>query len=95
MDIVTYLPKSEGVIAITIFVDRLTKMVYFIPCTKDISVEKYARLLIDDVFKLHSLPEVIILDRNPSFLSKYWDELFTQLGMDQRFRTTFHPQVNG
>ena len=39
---VTDLPESDGKTAIAIFVDRLSKMVHFAPCTKEISVEKYA-----------------------------------------------------
>ena len=94
-DLVTDLPESEGMTAIAVFVDRLTKMVHFVPCTKEITVEKYARLFIDHVFKLHGLPEVIISDRDPRFLSKFWDELFTHLGTDLRFSTAFHPQTDG
>ena len=94
-DLVTDLPESEGMTAIAVFVDRLTKMVHFVPCRKDISAQQYARLFIDHVFKLHGLPEVIISDRDPRFLSKFWDELFTHLGTDLRFSTAFHPQTDG
>ena len=39
-DLVTDLPPSGGYIAIAVFVDRLTKMVHFAPCTKDISANQ-------------------------------------------------------
>ena len=81
--------------AIAVFVDRLTKMAHYVPYRKDVTVQQYARLFIDHVFKLHGLPEVIISDRNPKFLSKFWAELFAQLGTDLRFSTTFHPQTDG
>ena len=61
-DLVTDLPESEGMTAIAVFVNRLTKMVHFVPCRKDITAQQYARLFIDHVFKLHGLPEVIISD---------------------------------
>ena len=80
--------------AIVVFVDRLTKMVHFVPCKKDITAQQYARLFIDHVFKLHRLPEVIILT-DPRFLSKFWDELFAHLGTDLWFSTAFHPQTDG
>ena len=76
IDLVTNLPESEGKTAIAVFVDRLSKMVHFAPCTKEISAEKYAQLFIDHVFKHHGLPEVIISDRDPRFTSRFWRELF-------------------
>ena len=78
--LVTSLPESEGMTAIAIFVDRLTKMVHFVPCKKDITAPQYARLFIDHVFKLHGLLEVIISGRNPRFLDKSWDEFFAHIG---------------
>ena len=80
--------------AITIFVDRLTKMVHFVPRRHEIMPKQYARLFIDHVFKLHGLLEVVVSDCNPRFLSKLWDELFFHLGMDLRFNMAFHPQTN-
>jgi len=50
-----------------VVVDRLTKMVHFIPTKKKISVEGLARLFRDNVWKLHGLPEIIISDRGPQF----------------------------
>ena len=81
--------------AIAVFVDRLTKMVHFIPCRKEITAQQYARLFIEHVFKLHGLPEVIISYWNPKFLSKFWDELFAHLGTDLQFSMAFHPQTDG
>ena len=44
---------------------RLTKMVHFFPCTKEIIASEYARLFVNQVFKLHGMLEVIISDRDP------------------------------
>ena len=92
---VTDLLESEGMTAIAVFVDRPTQIVHFIPCWKDVTAQHYARLFIDHVFKLHGLPEVIISECDPRFLSKFWDERFAHLGTDLRFSTAFHPQTDG
>ena len=94
-DLVTDLPDSHGFTAIAVFVDRLTKMVHFAACTKEITAPEYARLFIDHVFRLHGLPEVIISDRDPRFTCKFWQGLFDLLGTDLRFSTAYHPQTDG
>ena len=94
-DLVTGLPESNGFTAIAVFVDRMTKMVHFAPCTKEVTAPECARIFVDTVFRLHSLPEVIISDQDPRFTSKFWTSLFDLLGTDLRFSTAFHPQTGG
>ena len=59
-DLVTDLPQPNGYTAVAVFVDRLTTIYHFAPCTKDITNPKYARLFVDHVFRLHEIPEVVI-----------------------------------
>ena len=75
-DLVTDLPPSNGYTAIAVFVDRLTKMVHFCPCTKEITADQYAQLFVDNVFRLHGTPSVIISDRDPRFTSRFWQQFF-------------------
>ena len=56
---------------------------------------EYAQIFVDNVFRQHGLPEVIISDRDPRFTGKFWCALFDLLGMDLRFSTAFHPQTDG
>ena len=95
IDLVTDLPESDGKTVIALFVDRLTKITHMVPCTKEITTSQYARLFVDNVFRLHGMPQVIISDRDPRFVSKFWDELFSLLGTDLWFSTAFHPQTDG
>ena len=94
-NLVTDSLESEGKNAITVFVDRLSKMVHFTLCTREISAEKCTQLFINHVFKHRGLPEVIISDRDPRFTSRFWRELFEKLEMNLRFSTAFHPQTDG
>ena len=75
-DLVIDLLESDGKTAVAVFVDRLTKMVHFFPCTKEITAAEYARLFVNQVCRLHGMPEVIISDRDPRFVSKLWEEMF-------------------
>ena len=81
-DLITDLPESNGFTAIVVFVDKLTKMVHLARCKKEVTTMEYAQIFIDNVFRLHSLPEVIISDRDPQFTDKFWRALFDLLNMD-------------
>jgi len=49
VDFITKLPLAQGYDSILVVVDRLTKMVYFIPTTEKISAEGLTRLFRDNV----------------------------------------------
>ena len=49
-DLVIDLPESNGYMAIAVFMDKLTKMVHFAPCTKEVTAMEYAKLFVDHVF---------------------------------------------
>ena len=70
-------------------------MVHLADCKKEITAMEYAQIFIDNVFRLHGLPEVIIVDQDPRFTGKFWHALFELLGMDLWFNTAFHPQTYG
>jgi len=59
-----------------------------------ISVEGLARLFRDNVWKLHGLPESIILDRGPQFVAGLMKELNRMLGIESKLSMVFHPQTN-
>ena len=64
MDSVTYLPKSSKLqyTAILILVCHLPKMAHFVPCHKEITVEETTYLFIDNCYRLHGVPKVIVSD---------------------------------
>ena len=49
----------------------------------------------DNIFRLHGTPSIIISDRNPRFTSHFWKQFFQILGTDLRLSTAFHPQTDG
>ena len=71
IDLVTDLPKSNGFTTIIIFVEKLTKMVHLARCKKEVTAMEYALIFVDNIFRLHDPPEVIISDRDPRFTGKF------------------------
>ena len=93
-DFITKLPIAQGYNSILVVVDRLTKMVHFIPTTEKTLAEGLARLFRDNVWKLHGLPESIILDRGLQFVAGIMWELNRVLGIESKLSTAFHPQTD-
>ena len=85
---------------IMVVVDPLTKMRHYIPCTaseadKGTSAPAMARLFLNYVFQLHGLPETIVSDRGPQFVSSFWEYVTTSVGIKRKLSTPSHPQTDG
>ncbi|GKC52316.1 putative reverse transcriptase domain-containing protein [Tanacetum coccineum] len=82
MDFITKLPRSSsGHDAIWVIVDRLTKSAHFLAIREDYSMEKLARLYIDEIVARHGVPTSIISDRDGGFTSRFWQTMQKALGM--------------
>jgi len=68
-DFITKLPLAQGYDSILVVVNRLTKIVHFIPTTEKTSAEGLVQLFRDNVWKLHGLPKSIISDKGPQFVA--------------------------
>jgi Integrase zinc binding domain/Integrase core domain len=96
MDLITNLPLSKGFDSILVIVDQgLTKGVIPVPCTKTITSEGVAKLLLENLYKQFGLPDKIISDRGPQFASKAFVELMKLLGIKSALSTAYHPQTDG
>jgi hypothetical protein len=80
---------------ILVVCDRLTKMAHFIPCREDINAAELADIFLENVIKLHGLPEDIRSDRGSLFTGHFWDRLWTRLGTSLSLATAFHHQTAG
>lgn len=68
MDFIIGLPKiPSGHDSIWVIVDRLTKTMHFIPVRTDYKGNKLAQLYIDNILRLHGVPNRIVSDRGPQF----------------------------
>jgi len=95
VDFIMKLPLVAGKDAILVVCDRLSKITHFVAITEGTSAEGLARLFRDNVWKLHRLPESMVLDREPQFVVELTKELNKMLGIEMRLLTAFHPQMDG
>ena len=96
MDFVTGFPKSKrGNDVILVVIDKLTKVVHFLPIKESITAAQLAELYTSRIVYLHGIPQLISSDRGNIFTSKFWDSFQKAMGTNIRFSTTFHPQTSG
>jgi len=74
-DFITKLPLVQGYNAILVVYDCFSKMAHFIATTEKMLAEGLAKLFQDHVWKLHGLPENIILDKEIQFAVEMMREL--------------------
>jgi hypothetical protein len=87
--------KCKAFDSIFVVVDRLTKMVHFIPCNKMVIGEEIARFFMDNIYKYHGLPDDIISDCGSQFTPKFWQSLFKILKVKVKLFFAYHLQTDG
>ena len=68
MDFIEWLPVSQGYDTILVVVDRLTKMVLFIPTHSNDDAPRLARHFLEHIFAKHGTPSDIMSDRGKHFV---------------------------
>ena len=94
VDFITKLLVVARKDAILVTCDKLSKMTYFVATTEQTLAEELVRLFRDNVWKLHKLPESIILDRRLQFAAEIMKELNKILGIETKLSTSYYPQMN-
>src|ERR1700733_7468290 len=95
MDFVVELPESSGMTGVLVIVDRFTKMAHFVPVPGLPTAEATAELFINHVVRLHGVPEEVISDRGPQFVSHFWKRFVELLGGKICLSSAYHPQSDG
>ncbi len=87
--------KGDSYDLILVIVDRLMKMVHYVPVKVTIDAPGLEEVIIDVVVCHHGVPESIVTDRDSLFTSKFWSSICYFLGIKRKLSTAFHPQIDG
>ncbi|KAL0152330.1 hypothetical protein M9458_052053 [Cirrhinus mrigala] len=95
VDFMTDLPVSNENTCILVIVDRFSKFCRLIPLKKLPTALETAEHLFNHVFRYYGIPEDIVPDRGPQFISRVWKSFFKLLGVTVSLSSGYHPQTNG
>ncbi len=95
VDFITDLPVSDGKTCILVIIDRFSKFCHLIPLAGLPTALQTAELLFNQVVRYYGIPEDIVSDRGPQFISQVWKAFFSLLGVTMSLSSGYHPQSNG
>lgn len=91
MDFVQDLLMTSRHNAILVVVDRLTKVAHFILGNLTDGTSVIARKFVQEIFRLHGVLEKIISDRDARMTYRFWQTLFSALGIQLNISIAYHP----
>src|SRR5258707_9006504 len=86
---------SRGYNATLMVVDRLSKQVHTIPTVTSLDSTRVAQLFLEHVWHHHRLPEEVISDCGPAFISNISHKLTALLRVKLTPSTSYHLQTDG
>lgn len=89
------LPSSDSNTCILVVVDRFSKACKLIPLPGLPTAFETAEMLFSQIFRHFGIPEDIVSDRGPQFISRVWKSFFNLLGVSISLTSGYHPQFNG
>src|SRR5258707_5407335 len=85
----------RGYNAALVVVDHLSKQIHTIPTVISLDSTGVAWLFLEHVWHHHRLPEEVISNHRPTFISNFSCNLATPLGVKLTPSTSYHPQTDG
>ncbi|KAK3561109.1 hypothetical protein QTP86_028317, partial [Hemibagrus guttatus] len=95
VDFITDLPTSRNHTCVFVVIDRFSKSCHLLPLKGPPTALETAQLIFNHVFRYFSIPEDIVSDRGPQFVSRIWRAFLTCLGVAISLSSGYHPQTNG
>lgn len=92
VDFVSGLPLSNsGNDSCLVVIDRFTKMFHVIACNKNVTAVQFADMFLENIFRIHGLPNSIVSDRDKLFTSNFWKEFTESVAIRLRLTSGYHP----
>jgi hypothetical protein len=79
---------------VAIFVDRLGKRPITIPVRDTITAKELAPLFLTYVVYHVGIPEIVVSNRGPQFISDFWNEFCKHISIKLKLSTANYPQID-
>ena len=89
------LVSGSGHDCVLMFVTHMTKGAQWRACRKTIDAPDFARIFINDIVRLHRVPQEVVPDCKVRFTADYWREVVRILQTKLFMSTMFHPETDG
>lgn len=87
--------KNETYDSILVIIDRLIKMIYDKLVSVTIHASNFTKMSIDMIIQYQKLPDSILSESGPKFISRFWSSFYYFLEIKKRLLTAFYLQTNG
>ena len=88
----THFPwTSRGHDAVCVIVDRLTKSIDFLAMRMTFTLKEFYKLYIREIVRLHGVSVSMVSDRDPRFITHFWESFQLAMGTQLMMSTAFHP----
>ena len=95
MDFIFGLPRSKGMDCILVVMDRLSKYAHFLGLQHPFTAKTVAEVFTKEIIRLHGVPQSIVTDQNPLFMSNFWREIFNSMGTTLKMSSSYHSEADG
>ena len=95
VDLIGPMVPLKGKDMILVIVNWFSKKAYFLPCNTTITSQGVANLYRDHILKEQGLPQKVISNGGPQFVSRFMKELYKNLRIEATPLTAYHLQTDG
>jgi len=96
LDFVIAFPRVRcGLDSILVVVDYLTKVAHFILVKSTAIAIDIASVFVQEIFRIHDMPKILISDRDVKFTSNFWRGFFEELGISLTVSIAYLPETDG
>ena len=88
-------PKSENFDSIFVILDRFTSYTHLVPVTTNCTASEAFEILQKTIFDVHGRPLSIVMDQDPRFTSRFFQQAMKSLSIEIWMATQYHHQTNG